>query len=238
MSLSNRLLPAALAPLLLLWSCGGGEFTAGPLTVENKSASLAKAELLNAEVRMAAGELRVEGGLKREIKSKLQFNKGAMEPRFQFDDSSFRARLLLDQKETSLQVGGDNRNVWELNLPDDVPTDLHIKMGAGESHLRLGSMSLRSVKFHIGAGRVVADFRGTPQRDYEIEIHGGVGDCEVALPRAVGLRVDAQGGIGSIDITGLEKKGDYWENEAFARPGVKVRLHARGGIGRIQVRAE
>lgn len=187
---------------------------------------------------MAAGELRVEGGLKREIKAKLQYNKGGMEPRFNFDDSSFRARLLLDHEEKSLHLGGDNRNVWELELPDDVPTDLDIKMGAGESHLRLGSMDLRSVKFHIGAGRVVADFRGTPKRDYEIEIHGGVGDCEIALPRSAGLRVEAHGGIGSIDISGLERKGDVWENEAYSKSGVKVRLSAKGGIGRIQVRAE
>jgi hypothetical protein len=235
---SIRLYGAALGPALLLLSCGEIEKSAGPLAVEEKSAQLAKAELLRAEVRMAAGELRVEGGLKREIKAKLQFNKGGMEPRFQFDDSSFRARLLLDHEEKSLNLGGDNRNSWELRLPDDVPTDLDIKMGAGETHLRLGAVDLRSVKFHIGAGSVVADFRGTPRRDYEIEINGGVGDCEVALPRGVGLRVEARGGIGSIDISGLEKRGDVWENEAFGRPGVKVRLNARGGIGRIQVRAE
>lgn len=238
MFLSTRSFAAAIAPALLLLSCGDFERSAGPLTVDNKSANLAKAELLRTEVRMAAGELRVEGGLKREIKAKLQYNKGGMEPRFNFDDSSFRARLLLDHEEKSLHLGGDNRNVWELELPDDVPTDLDIKMGAGESHLRLGSMDLRSVKFHIGAGRVVADFRGTPKRDYEIEIHGGVGDCEIALPRSAGLRVEAHGGIGSIDISGLERKGDVWENEAYSKSGVKVRLSAKGGIGRIQVRAE
>lgn len=238
MSLSTRSYAAALAPALLLLSCGEFERSAGPLAVDDKSASLAKAELLKAEVRMAAGELRVEGGLKREIKAHLQYNKGGMEPRFQFDDSSFRARLLLDHEEKSLKVGGDNRNVWELRLPDDVPTDLDIKMGAGDSHLRIGSMDLRSVRFHIGAGRVVADLRGTPKRDYEIEINGGVGDCEVALPRSAGLRVEAHGGIGSIDISGLERKGDVWENEAYSKSGVKVRLKARGGIGRIQVRAE
>lgn len=238
MSLSTRSYAAALAPALLLLSCGEFERAAGPSTVDNKSASLAKAELLRTEIRMAAGELRVEGGLKREIKARLQYNKGSMEPRFQFDDSSFRARLLLDHEEKSLTIGGDNRNVWEVYLPDDVPTDLDIKMGAGDSHLRIGSMDLRSVKFHIGAGRVVADLRGAPKRDYDIEINGGVGDCEVALPREAGLRVEAHGGIGSIDISGLERHGDVWENEAYSKSGVKVRLKARGGIGRIQVRAE
>jgi hypothetical protein len=222
----------------MLTACDGGRVAEGPLVTEEKTANLAKAELLRTEIRMGAGELRVEGGGKREAQAKFVYNKGAIEPRFTFDDSSFRARLVLDHNEQALRLSGPARNEWDLKLPDDVPTDLDIKMGAGETRLKLGSVDLRSVKFGIGAGRVVADFRGTPKRDYEIEIHGGVGDCEIGLPRDVGLRVEARGGIGSIEVSGLEKRGGYWENEAYSKPGIKIRVEAKGGIGRIAVRAE
>ncbi len=221
-----------------LFSCVMRREELGPVLSETKTGNLAKVEMLTAEIRMAAGELIVEGGGKAEAKAVFEYNKGQFEPRFTFDDSSFRARLVLEQKDQAVRFSGRMKNNWRVTLADGVETDLDIKMGAGEARLTLGSVDLRRVKMGLGAGKVVADFRGTPKRDYEIEINGGVGECEVRLPRGVGLRAEAEGGLGSIDVRGLEKKGKVWENEAFEKAKVKVRLRVKGGVGSIRIEAE
>jgi hypothetical protein len=183
---------------------------------------------------MGAGELRVGSAAAPEARAKFHYTAGALKPRFSFDNTSFRGRLTIDPSEQSVSLSGPIENKWDITLPEGLPTDVDIKLGAGEAKLELGRMDLRSVALKIGAGRVEADFRGAPKRDYEIRIEGGVGDCEIRLPREVGIRAEAKGGIGSVEVSGLTKRGDTWENAAFAEAGPKIRLDAKGGIGRIQ----
>ncbi|MFN7543338.1 MAG: hypothetical protein ACK5TN_11160, partial [Acidobacteriota bacterium] len=74
--------------------------------------------------------------------------------------------------------------------------------------------------------------------DYEILVQGGVGECEVMLPKSAGLRAEAMGGLGEVNVEGLEKKGGYWESAEFDGAKVKVRLKVQGGIGRIGIRVQ
>jgi predicted membrane protein len=99
----------------------------------------------------------------------------------------------------------------------------------------LGDLSLRSVTVHMGAGQVDLDLEGHPSRDYDVNISGGVGQATVRLPHDVGIRAEAHGGIGSINVTGLEKKGGAWENDLYDNAKVNVRLKVEGGIGEIRI---
>ena len=87
----------------------------------------------------------------------------------------------------------------------------------------------------MGAGQVELDLRGTPSRDYDVHIAGGVGQATVHLPQGVGIWAEAHGGIGSITVTGLQKRGDHWENDLYDKSSVSVRLRIEGGIGQIQL---
>ncbi len=202
---------------------------------ETKKANTSKAEMLQAEITMAAGELNIEGGGKKEVNAELRYGSGGLVPGFRFDDSSFRARLVVDQpkdQSSNLKFEGDK---WRIQLPDGLATDLDVNMGAGEARLRLGSLDLRKVSMKMGAGKVLADFTGEPKRDFEVKIQGGVGECEVMLPKSAGIHAEASGGLGSIDVDGLEKKGSYYENAAFSQAGPKIRLSVQGGVGSIKI---
>ena len=219
---------------LLLIGCDRRR-SSGEMVTEQKSASVAKAEMLRAEIKMAAGELTVEGGGKGEVSADFRYMKDDPAPTFTFDNTSFRARLTIAQssKDGMNFVGGENR--WSVKLADGLATDLSVNLGAGEAKLRLGTLNLRSVSLNIGAGKVNADFTGQPMNDYEVKIRGGVGECEVLLPKGVGIRAEVQGGIGSIDVQGLEKKNGVYENAEFTSGKVKIRLSAHGGIGEIKI---
>ena len=127
-------------------------------------------------------------------------------------------------------------NRWRIQLADKLETDLSVNMGAGEARLKLGSLDLRSVSLNIGAGKVVADFTGEPKRDYEIKIRGGVGECEILLPKSAGIRAEAQGGLGSLEVDGLTNKAGTYENPDYATAKVKIRLSVQGGVGSIRIK--
>jgi hypothetical protein len=71
-----------------------------------------------------------------------------------------------------------------------------------------------------------------------VRIHGGVGEARIWLPAGVGIRADAQGGIGSVNVSGLTKRGSTWENDLYQRSPVTVNVEVRGGIGAISIFAE
>jgi hypothetical protein len=82
------------------------------------------------------------------------------------------------------------------------------------------------------------DLRGDPKRDYNVEIHGGVGNATLHLPAKVGLIADAAGGIGHIEALGLEKHNGRWVNAAQTDAKVTIHLNIRGGVGNIEMIAE
>jgi hypothetical protein len=116
--------------------------------------------------------------------------------------------------------------------------DLVVKMGAGEAHLNLGNLNLRSVVFDLGAGEVDADLRGRPKRSYDVQINGGVGQATIHLPKSVGISATAIGGIGEINVSGLEKRNDRWINPGHENDAVTIRLDVKGGVGQIDLVAE
>jgi len=223
-----------IACLTLLFSCGDRR-EAGPPITDTKKANTSKAEMLQAEITMAAGELIIEGGGKQEVNAELRYSSGGLVPGFRFDDSSFRARLVVDQPKNQSGNLKFEEDKWRIQLPDGLATDLEVAMGAGEARLKLGSLDLRKVSLKMGAGKVVADFTGEPKRDFEVRIQGGVGECEVTLPKSAGIHAEATGGLGSVDVDGLEKKGSYYENAAFSQAGPKIRLSVQGGVGSIKI---
>jgi hypothetical protein len=132
--------------------------------------------------------------------------------------------------------GGRTHYVWDLQLNDRILTDLTLNCGAGQAQLNLGTLTLRSLAVHMGAGQVQLDLRGEPTHDYEVKIEGGVGQADVQLPRGVGIWAAAHGGIGSINISGLEKHGDHWENDLYGKAKVQVKIEVNGGIGEVRIK--
>src|SRR5262249_50689683 len=131
---------------------------------------------------------------------------------------------------------GDHK--WDLKLNDKVPTDLIAHLGVGEVHMNAGSLNLRSVEVHMGVGELQMDLRGAPKRSYDVQVHGGVGEATVYLPKNVGIMARAKGGIGDINVSGLERHQDYWINPGHEHDSVSIRVDAKGGIGEIHLIAE
>ncbi|MGO9241135.1 MAG: toast rack family protein [Bryobacteraceae bacterium] len=207
---------------------------------ESRSVDLAQAqgsERVRVELELNAGELRVEGGAKQLMDADFIYNVASWKPEIQFDKSGFRSSLRVHQGGNTATIG-NTKNEWRLRLNDTIPLDFSLHCGAGENRLNLGELDLRGVEVHIGAGRVELDLRGkTPQHDYPVEVHGGVGEADLLLPADAGIEARASGGLGEIDVRGLQKQGDHWRNAAAGRDKATIRVEVHGGIGRISIDA-
>ena len=231
-SLFGALLVATFA---LLWTgCDFDHTPAGPLQNEPFSLDRGNVERANIELDMRAGEMRLRGGAAKLIEGTFEYNVPAWKPQVESSVNGSHATITIRQPER-FQAGGDRRNVWDLQLNDQVTTDLALNCGAGQARLDLGNVMLRELTVHMGAGQVDLDLRGKPTRDYDVNISGGVGQATVHLPEGVGIRAEAHGGIGSITVTGLEKQGDHWQNSLYDNGKVNVRVKVQGGIGEIRI---
>ena len=201
---------------------------------ETKALELDKSEMTRVELKMGAGEMRVGGGAAKLMEGNFDYNDPGSKPLVEYHSTGVRSDI--DVHPSGTVQHGESK--WDMRFNDSVGMDLVVKMGAGEAHLNLGSMNLRSVAFDLGAGEVDADLRGHPKRSYDVRINGGVGQATIHLPKSVGISATAVGGIGEVNVRGLENRNDRWINPGHENDPVIIRLDVKGGIGQIDVLAE
>jgi hypothetical protein len=202
---------------------------------ETKILELDKSEMTRVELKMGAGELRVAGGSPKLMEADFNYNVPGWKPQVDYHSTGVRSDIEISNPTGSAPHG---ESKWNLRFNDSVLTDLIARLGAGEAHLQLGSLNLRSVDVNLGAGEVEVDLRGDPKRSYDVQIKGGVGQATVYLPSNVAISATAAGGIGEINVRGLEKRNGRWINPKKENAPVTIRLDVKGGVGQIDLVAE
>jgi hypothetical protein len=219
--------------LLIMTGCVEDFGPPGPSRTETRSVDLDNSELVRAELKMGAGELHVRGGSSKLMDAEFTFNRPAMRPMVHYDASGFRGHLMVEEPSNVHHVNSNYR--WDLRFNDDKPLDLIVHFGAGEGRMDVGDLRLRSLEIHMGVGELTVDLRGMPRNDYDVSIHGGIGEATIYLPEGVGIVAEAHGGIGGINARGLEKHQDRYVNDAYGHSKFTVRLDVHGGIGAINL---
>src|SRR5215204_1148754 len=181
------------------WRFHGGNYR--PLHTTLSEDALENAQSVRAELRMGAGELNVTGGADALMEADFAYNVADWEPEVDYEVSGDTGELKVEQGSgEDISIGGEARNEWDLRLNDDVPIDLSVQMGAGESDLDLDSLTLTGLDLQMGAGATTVDLTGSYERDIAATIEGGVGEATVQLPSEIGVRVNAEGGLGQINL--------------------------------------
>jgi N-terminal domain of toast_rack, DUF2154 len=213
------------------------ETVSGPARRESRVIPRDTSETARVDLRMGAGELRVNGGAEDLMNAMFNYNVSAWRPEVRYRSFAGRADLTIRQPEGSRHFGNSKYD-WDLRLNDEIPMDLLVHFGAGEARLNLGSLNLRSIQVDMGVGEINLDLRGTPKRDYEVRIRGGVGEATVRLPPDAGIYAIAEGGIGDIKVRGLRQEGRHWVNDLYGGAKTQIRVDVRGGVGAINLFAE
>jgi hypothetical protein len=224
---------------VLAGACGmqpGGKPQVGKMQHESKSVDPKDAQSVRAQLKMGAGELNLTGGADRLMEGDFSYNVAEWKPDVSYDVSAEKGELVVRQGGSEgSNLTGEARNEWEIRLNDELPTDLVVQMGAGESDLDLDSLTLAGLKLQMGAGKTTVDLTGDYAKGFNSRIQGGVGEATVMLPSGVGVKAKAQGGLGKINAEGLERVGDAYVNDAYGESDVTLNVDVQGGVGEINL---
>jgi hypothetical protein len=224
---------------VLAGACGtqpGGTQQVGKMQHESKSVDPKDAQSARAQLKMGAGELNLTGGADQLMEGDFSYNVADWKPEVSYDVGGDEGELLVKQRGSEgSNLTGDARNEWEIRLNDEMPTDLVVQMGAGESDLDLDSLTLTGLKLQMGAGKTTVDLTGDYTQSFDSSIEGGVGEATVMLPSEVGVKAKAQGGLGKINAEGLERVGDSYVNDAYGESDVTLNVDIQGGVGEINL---
>jgi hypothetical protein len=227
------------ATAVLAGACGtqpGGEQKVGKMQRESKSVDPENAQTARAKLEMGAGELDVTGGADRLMEGEFSYNVADWKPKVDYDVSGDTGELHVEQGSgEDVRLGGNARNEWDIRLNDEVPTDLVVDMGAGESNLDLDSLTLTGLDLQMGAGKTTVDLTGDYAQAFDASIEGGVGEATVLVPSEVGVKVKAEGGLGKINAEGFQRDGQAYVNDAYGDSDVTLNVDVRGGVGQINL---
>jgi hypothetical protein len=216
---------------------GGDEPQVGKMRSESESVDPKDAQSIRTQLKMGAGELNLTGGADQLMEGDFSYNVAEWKPEVSYDVSGDEGELVVKQGGSEgSDLTGEARNEWDIRLNDELPTDLVVQMGAGESDLDLDSLTLEGLKLQMGAGKTTVDLTGDYAQSFDASIQGGVGEAKVLLPSEVGVKAKAQGGLGKIDAgEGLKRVGDAYVNDAYGESDVTLNIDVQGGVGKINL---
>jgi hypothetical protein len=200
----------------------------------SRSVPLGQAKSVAVELDMRAGELKVGGGAADLVDADFTYNVDAWKPDVNYDASGDQAHLTIKQPETHGR-GGRTRNEWDIRLNNGISMDLQANMGAGKANLDLAGLNLTRFEVNLGAGETEVNLDGRWAQNLTGSVQGGVGKATLHLPRNVGVKVTAQGGLGAINANGFTKNGDVYTNDAYGKSPVSLDINVQGGVGEIDL---
>jgi len=175
------------------------------------------ADSVTAEIVMGAGKLVVQSG-----------TESLMEGEFLYSS-------LVEQDDgPNFRVQTNYKNEWELVFNEEIPLNLDITLGAGESIFDLADLNLGSFTLKMGAGSSYLDLSGTLDQDISVSIQGGVGELTVLLPLDTNINAEVTGGLGEINIKGLVQDGEMFVSK-YSGSGPVVNITIEAGIGQLNL---
>jgi len=201
---------------------------------ETQSVDLQGAKSVTFDLEFPAGRLDVSGGSSKLLDADFRYDHSSERPSVDYSVSGESGHLSVSSRHQHVHWGPDD-NDWSLKLGEEAALDMNVNVGAGESYMRLGGLDVKHLKINMGAGRLDLDLTGPRKANLDATIEGGVGSAMIHLPKDVGVRVEASGGIGSINADGLRREGDSYENGAYGKTSTKIDMTVHGGIGEIDL---
>ena len=238
MERSVVLFVAAVAAAFFLGASGPQRVEVGELQTESRSVDPENADSVRANLRIGLGELNLTGGADSLMEADFAYNVAAWQPGVSYEMVGDTGELSVQQQGLGEGLPGpDARNEWDLRFNDAMPMDLRVQMGGGVSDLDLDSLTLTGLNLDVGAGATTVDLTGDWERDLSAVVRGGAGELTMLLPSQIGVRVNAETGLGRINADGLRKQGNAYVNDAYGDSEVSLEVRASGGVGQINLKA-
>lgn len=221
---------------LLATACNVPRIATGPTVTETETVPLDDVESVTAAIRMGVGKLTVNPGSDNLLDATFRYNLEAWKPIVTYSAGSLEVRM---PDVEGINGIPDSTIIyeWDLLLNDEVPMDLKVDLGVGESNLNLGGLNLTHLDISSGVGETNVDLTGKWQQSAAVSINGGVGDLMLRVPNDIGVRVEVKQGLGNVTVNGLTRSDNVYTNESYGTAPVKLDIEISAGIGQVDVTA-
>jgi hypothetical protein len=214
----------------------GGCVPLGPTESHVERVELGGAETVDVLIDMGVGALLIGGGAEDLLEADFTYSQETWKPEVSYQVSGTQGRLSIRQPSAVGVVAVPNvQYEWDLRLNSEVPMDARIHLGVGGGSLDLGDLNLESLELDLGVGGAEVDLTGSWEADLAASIHSGVGGVKLVLPRDVGVRVEAEAGLGAVEALGFNREGDIYTNDAYGRTETTLHIKADVGVGGLEL---
>jgi hypothetical protein len=244
-TVNSRLTPtctaiAVVTVLLTLTGCmtAGERVELVDLRTENHTVELGGAEEVEVFIDIGVGDCTVRSGSSALLTAEFTYNVEEWKPKVEYTVQNGRGRLAITQPDAKgISAPNRARNEWVLEFSENVPLSITLDMGVGETMLDLGDLMVTDLDVDHGVGELSVNLVGSGVTDLNANIDGGVGEVRVTVPSNIGVRVDADTGIGDLVSTGLTSRGGYFVNDAYEKSEHTIDLNVDAGVGSITIEA-
>ena len=159
------------------------------------------------------------------------------EPAFQREGGVAYLEIAMPEAQYWLWPGNWDAPAWVVTLTPRVPLKLDVHNGIGETILRLRQLRLEELTVDMGIGRIECTLPAGGALD-EVRMHAGIGSIEVKIPEGVPVRIQADAGLGGVDIdeSRFPERDDVYRSPECDTGEGCVDISLDVGIGGITVR--
>jgi hypothetical protein len=110
------------------------------------------------------------------------------------------------------------------------------EVGAAEFTVNgLGNLNAERIEFDAGVGSLVLGLDGAWEREARLDIAMGLGALELRVPEGLGLRINKDSFLTSLDSEGLVKRGDTFESLDWDEADRRVTVDLDAAFGSVEV---
>ncbi|MGE7693857.1 toast rack family protein [Lysinibacillus sp. NPDC094177] len=192
------------------------------------------AEKLDVELHLGIGDMTVKKGANDWVEGTAQYNINKLAPKVKYDLSGNTGKITIEHKGSTGVRLGKIKNIWDIELNENIPMNLSIETGASEAELDLQGLQLEKLNIETGVGDLKVNLGGDWKKSFETNIETGVGDTTVILPSKVGVKLTTEEGIGTSDVEGFISKGKgVYVNEAYDKADIILEVNSEIGVGDV-----
>ncbi len=221
----------------LAWKGAG----AGPVgTGEEISQALGVATEAEIIIEPAVGTLHVEALPESSslIEGTVRLGSGErLEREYKVEDGV--AKFILQSEGVTIGpfIGVGDERVWDLGLNTDVPLDLEISLGAGQSDVDLRGLTVSdlNVGFGVGQTTLTLPVRGS----FQAKVDGAIGQVIIIIPRGMEARVRLDTALVARQLPdGYRCQDDVCTSPGYTGGENRVDLEVDLAIGNVSIRTD
>ncbi|CAG0986860.1 Protein LiaF [Anaerolineae bacterium] len=131
--------------------------------------------------------------------------------------------------------------IYRAFVPREHFHDVDVFAGVGESRPNLTGKEIHQEEFSHGIGEFNLDLtRATiPDGESTVKVSNGMGELNVIVPRDLAVRVQANSGMGDVELFDQRESGISphlgFQSDDYATASRKLNLQANVGMGKVRV---